>query len=54
MRDEATVDYVRSPHGLVVPITITHRQHSGSSLVVENVFRYSPFRAFAAQTKIKY
>lgn len=54
VRDEATVDYVRSPHGLVVPAAILYRQFSGLALTVENLYRYSPFRRFAADTEIRF
>ncbi len=54
LRDEATVDYVRSTHGLIVPAAVTHRQFTGPELTVENVFRYTPFRMFAAEAEIKF
>lgn len=54
MRDEATVDYVESPHGLIVPASVVHRQFAGGQMTVENVFRYSPFRMFAADADIKF
>jgi len=54
VRDEATVDYVESPHRLIVPASVVHRQFAGGELRVENVFRYSPFRMFAAETDIKF
>lgn len=54
VRDEATVDYVESQHGLIVPVSVVHRQFAGRELRVENVFRYSPFRIFSAETDIKF
>jgi hypothetical protein len=54
LRDEATVDYVHSPHGLLVPASVVHRQFSGPNLIVENLFRYSPFLMFAAEAEIKF
>jgi len=54
VRDEATVDYVLSPHGVLVPVSVVHRQFAGDELVVENLFRYSPFRKFTADTEIKF
>jgi hypothetical protein len=54
MRDEATVDYVQSPHGTIVPASVVHRQFTGSQLTVENVFRYSPFQMFAAEAEITF
>jgi hypothetical protein len=54
VRDEAIVDYVRSPHGLVVPAAVAYRQFSGLALTVENLYRYSPFRLFAADTEVRF
>lgn len=54
VRDEATVDYVLSPHGVLVPVSVVHREFAGEELVVENLFRYSPFRKFTADTEIKF
>lgn len=54
IRDEATVDYTMTPHGVVMPVSVVHRQSAGPDLVVENVFRYAPFRMFAADAEIKF
>lgn len=53
-RHEATVDYDLSHHGVLVPVSVVHRQFVGPDLVVENVFRYSPFRLFSADTEMKF
>ena len=53
-RHEASVDYELSHHGVLVPVSVVHRQFVGSNLVVENVFRYSPFRLFSADTEMKF
>jgi len=52
--DEATVDYVMTQHGFLAPASVVHRQTVASQLVVENLFQYSPFRRFAADTDIKF
>ena len=54
MTDEATVDYVMTQHGFLAPASVVHRQTVASQLVVENLFQYSPFRRFAADTDIKF
>jgi hypothetical protein len=54
LRDEASVDYSMSSHGVIVPVSVVHRQYSGELLVVENLFQYSPFRRFGAQADIKF
>jgi hypothetical protein len=54
VRDEATVDYTRSAQGVLTPAAVVHRQFAGNVLTVENVFRYSPFRFFGADTEIKF
>jgi hypothetical protein len=54
IRDEATVDYVMSQHGVLVPASVVHRQHAGKELVVENLFRYSTFHKFAVQAEVKF
>jgi hypothetical protein len=53
-RHEATVDYDLSHHGVLVPVSVVHRQFAGPNLVVENVFRYSPFRLFSADSEMKF
>jgi hypothetical protein len=35
-------------------VSVVHRQFVGPDLVVENVFRYSPFRLFSADTEMKF
>jgi hypothetical protein len=52
--DEAAVDYVLSSHGILVPVSVIHRQFTGRELTVENIFRYSSFRKFGADAEIKF
>ncbi len=54
IRDEATVDYTVNAHGVSAPVSVTHREFSGGTLVVENVFQYSPFRVFSVDAEIKF
>jgi hypothetical protein len=53
-RDEATVDYVLNAHGFLAPAAVTHRGYAGNQLVVEDHFRYTPFKAFGADAEIKF
>jgi hypothetical protein len=52
--DEATVDYIVNAHGVSAPASVIHREFTGSTLIVENVFRYSPFRVFSVDADIKF
>jgi hypothetical protein len=53
-RDEATVDYTPSPHGVVLPAAIVHREFRDGTLVVENIFQYSSFKKFTVASKIEF
>jgi hypothetical protein len=52
--DQATVEYVLSSHGFYAPASVVHRQYINRQLVLENQFRYAPFRTFGADTEIKF
>ena len=54
IRDEASVDYTMSQHGVSVPAAVVHRQWAGQELLVENLFRYAAFRRFTAEAEVKY
>jgi hypothetical protein len=54
IRDEATVDYVLSPHGFLTPASVVHRHLVDSNVVTENLFRYEPFKLFGAESDIKF
>lgn len=54
IRDEASVDYTPSSHGMLVPASVVHRQYVGDVLAVENVFQYGAFRRFGAAAEIKF
>jgi hypothetical protein len=54
IREEASTGYSMSTHGVLVPAVVVHRQYSGNEVTVENVFRYSEFRRFAAESEIRF
>jgi hypothetical protein len=54
VRDEASVDYAMSQHGVLVPAAVVHRRWVGQDLLVENRFGYAAFRKFAAEAQVKY
>jgi hypothetical protein len=53
-RDEAVVDYAMSGHGVLLPTSVTHRAWDGDFLIAENLYRYAPFRRFAADAEIRF
>lgn len=53
-RDEATVDYTMNARGFLAPAAVTHRGYAGEELMVEDAFRYAPFRKFGADAAIKF
>jgi len=54
LRDEATVDYTPNGQGYLAPAAVTHRGYAADQLVVEDQFRYAPFRKFGADADIKF
>ena len=54
VRDEATVDYVQSPHGFLTPASVVHRHLIDGVVITENLYRYDPFKMFSADTEIKF
>jgi len=52
--DEATIDYVLSTHGFLTPVSVLHRHYVDKQLVTENLYRYEPFKMFAADADIKF
>ena len=53
-REEGTVDYVQSTHGFLTPASVVHRHLVDGNLITENLYRYEPFKLFAADTEIKF
>lgn len=54
IQDEAAVDYNPSSLGLIVPISVVHRETAADGLIAENIFHYAPFHKFSAQAEIKF
>jgi hypothetical protein len=54
VRDEATVDYIRSAHGFLTPASVLHRHLVDGQVVTENLYRYEPFKMFSADAEIKF
>ena len=52
--DQATVDYIASPHGFLTPASVVHRHIVDGQLITENLYRYEPFKMFGADTEIKF
>ena len=49
VRQEATVDYVQSEFGAVLPSKISHRELRAGSVTAENTFTYAAFRRFGTR-----
>ncbi len=54
VRDEATVDYIQSPHGFLTPASVVHRHIIDGQVITENLYRYEPFKMFTADAEIKF
>ena len=54
LRDHATIEYAVSAHGFLAPESVVHRHFVDGKLITENLYRYEPFRLFAAETEIKF
>jgi hypothetical protein len=54
VRDDATVDYVRSPHGFLAPASVVHHHIVDSVTVTENTYSYEPFKLFSSDAEIKF
>jgi len=54
IRDEATVDYVRSSHGFLTPASVLHRHLVDGMMMTENLYRYEPFKLFSSDAEIKF
>jgi len=54
VQTEATVDYAMSPHGFVLPAAVAHREMTEGKLLTENIFQYTPFRKFGAESELKF
>jgi hypothetical protein len=54
IRDQATVDYIQSPHGFLTPVSVVHRHIVDGRLVTENLYRYQAFKQFSSDSEIKF
>lgn len=54
IRDEATVDYVRSAHGFLTPASVAHRHLVDGRTITENLYRYESFRLFSSDASIHF
>jgi hypothetical protein len=54
IRDEASVDYTASAHGFLTPASVVHRHLVDRQLMTENLYRYEPFKLFAADSELKF
>ncbi|MBX9600679.1 MAG: hypothetical protein K2X35_06740 [Bryobacteraceae bacterium] len=54
VRQEAVIEYEQSPHGLLVPSRVLHREYRDGKVTLENDFRYQEFKLFAASSEIKF
>ena len=54
IQDEAEVDYSPTTLGLIVPVSVVHRETAADGLIAENIFRYAPFHKFSSQAEIKF
>jgi hypothetical protein len=54
VREEASVDYSATPFGTLAPSSVDHKELRGGQLMVQNVFLYSDFHKFGADTDIRF
>lgn len=53
-RQEAEVIYAMTPHGVLAPDRILHREWRGGQIVAENEFEYRDWRRFGAASDIRF
>jgi len=54
IRHEATVEYARSSHGVLLPAAVRYHKLVDGELAAENLFAYGPFRMFTVETEVKF
>jgi hypothetical protein len=54
LRDDATVEYVRTAFGPPMPVSVVHRHFVDGTVLTENLYTYSPFRLFGSQSTIRF
>lgn len=53
-KHDAVVEYAPTPFGFLAPASVKHTESFDDQMVTENIFRYSPFKKFGADTAIKF
>ena len=53
-RHTASIDYQRTPFGVLAPAAVRHQEIVNDTLKTENRYEYTPFRKFAADAEIKF
>jgi hypothetical protein len=51
---DAAVDYAPTAHGVVLPVSVLHRESAKGVVLTENQYRYAPFKKFSAETELKF
>ena len=54
LREEASVDYVMSPYGALLPKSTEHREWRSGTAIAENQIVYTDFHKFGASSDIKF
>jgi hypothetical protein len=54
IRDEASIDYLESAHGFLMPASVLHHHLVDRQLMTENLYRYEPFKLFSADSELKF
>lgn len=54
IREEASVDYVQSPFGVLAPSAVDHKELVGGQLMVQNSFLYKDFHEFGSDSQIQF
>lgn len=52
--DVGEIEYMRSPHGVLLPVAVVHRRTWNEVLVAENQFSYANFKRFSTDSEIKF
>jgi hypothetical protein len=53
-RHDAIVEYAATAFGTLAPASVKHSEYFDNQLITENLFHYSPFKKFGADTEIKF
>jgi hypothetical protein len=54
IREEASVDYVMTEYGALMPSATEHRELRGGKIAAENKFTYTDFHKFEASSDVKF